>query len=96
MNSIPRYGKRSLRITYAYGTSSTPKTVERLTILMAIRDIITSKMTGSQFTSIDNVTVEGIAITKNVNQSVQFMQNHINAEIESLWEKVGFFTSVVV
>jgi len=95
INRKPRFGKRSIRVSYTYGYSSTPKSVERLTILLAVKDILLSKISSSQFDNIENISFEGISITKGTTSATSYIDS-INKEIEQLWEIVGTFINTVV
>lgn len=88
INNGPSYGKRRIRMTYNYGYATVPKTVERLTILLSIRDIIMSKMHSNQFNVQDNVSIGEISISKNIAQSVGYMR-WINGEIDRLYSEIG-------
>jgi len=95
MKNRPRYGKRSIKITYVYGHTKVPRVVERLTLLMTIRDIIRSKASGSQFSSQESISVEGMSVqAAGSSGTIIYLQN-INKEIDRCWNKVGSFSSQV-
>lgn len=95
VDNYPRYGKRSVRVTYVHGRATTPKTVERLAVLLTVKQIIYQKAGNSQFTSVDDITVETISVRKGISQTVGFLQQ-LEAEIKSLWNVVGTFKNRVV
>jgi len=88
VNNYPALGMRKVKTSYTYGSSTVPKTVERLCILLSVRDVLMSKGQGSQFDSIDNISLEGISISKGVSGSVSYFTWLIE-EINRLWEIVG-------
>ena len=88
MDKHPSTGFRKVKASYTYGLITVPKTVERLAILLSVRDILISKTTGSQFDSQDNISLEGISITKGTSSSITYL-NSINEEIKMLWSVVG-------
>ena len=92
VGNIPAYGKRRIRVTYAYGFSAVPKTVERLTILLSVKSILTSKSTSSLFDSTDSIALEGISISKNTGGAVSYLAD-IREEIKELWRIVGDMTN---
>jgi len=53
----PNYGRRQLKVTYVYGYSSVPKTVERLCILLSIRDVLNSKRNSDTQKSMTSLSV---------------------------------------
>lgn len=95
VNNPPRFGKRSIKITYIYGRTSVPKIVEKLTILLAIRDILLSKISGAQFSSTKSISVDGLSISGGMNSNAVYLKT-INNEIDKCWDKVGSFSSEVV
>lgn len=95
VDDTPYFGPRSVKVTYVYGYATVPKTVERLTILLTVKDIIRSKTSNSQLGTIDSVSLGPISIRKGMREA-GFYFNSIDAEIESLWEIVGKFSIKVV
>ncbi len=88
VNNVPAYGKRKVRVTYNYGFSSVPKTVERLCILLSVKSILSSKANASQFDSVDSISLPDISISKGTKGATEYLQD-IRIEIADLWEKVG-------
>ena len=88
VDQVPAFGQRKLRVTYNYGYSTVPKVVERLCILLSIKDVLMSKGQSSQFDSIDNISLEGISISKGVGNTITYFK-WLNEEIERLWKDVG-------
>lgn len=87
MKNFPVQGTRKMKVTYVYGTATTPKVVERLCILLSVRDVLTSKTNNNQFSPGD-ISVDGFSMSDNIGASVTYM-NWISREIESLWSVVG-------
>ncbi len=93
----PRYGKRALKVSGTYGYATTPKIVSRLTILLAVRDVILSKMSGSQFNNQKTIAVDGLMIQGGVSAGGRFSyMDLINKEIDRCWARLGSFRSDVV
>lgn len=88
INNMPSIGMRRIKTTYTYGYSSIPKIVEKLCILLTVRDILVSKAHSSQFDSIDSVSLEGISISKGITSTVSYF-TWLVEEIERLWKIVG-------
>ncbi len=95
LKTFPIPKKRSLKITGTYGFSSVPLHVQRLCTLLVVKRVIMSRMSNSQYSSTDSITVEGISISKGVTQSQSYMDG-LKAEIDELWKRVGDFNSTVV
>jgi len=87
VSDSPRYGRRQLKVTYVYGYSTVPKTVERLCILLSVRDSITSKRTESQFDGSSSINLGGEISISKFDSPTYF--NWLNEEIERLWKIVG-------
>ena len=83
----PRNGKRSMRITYKYGYSTTPANVRRLTTLIAVKAIVMSKISRSFFDSPHSISLRGIMIDRS--QSQKSYMDMINNEIDRLWIGIG-------
>jgi len=92
IKNAPPIGARKLRATYAYGYSSVPKIVEKLAILISVKSILQSTSNSSMFDSPDNISLEGISISKGTGGSVTYM-NNMNNEINQLWKDVGEFVN---
>lgn len=97
LTDYPRTGKRSWKVTYTYGYDrastdrgivSLLKVVERLTILLACKSIITTKSTGSMFDSTRDVRIGSIEIKSGAQSASQFL-NSITPEIQELWRELG-------
>ena len=97
LSNYPKIGKRSWKITYIYGydRDSTNRrviallrVVERLTILLACKSIITAKSTGSMFDSTRSVRIGNIDISAGSMSANQYL-NSIRPEIEELWKEIG-------
>ena len=88
VGNAPALGIRKVKVSYTYGFSSVPKTVERLAILLSIKSILTSKVNSSQFDSTDSISLEGISISKGTGGSVTYM-DALNKEIKELWLIIG-------
>lgn len=88
VDNIPALGFRRTRASYTYGYVSVPKTVERLCILLSVRDTLVSKGNQSQFDSTDSISLEGISISKGITSSVSYF-TWLTEEINKLWDVVG-------
>lgn len=94
VNNVPSRGSRKIKTSYSYGYLNVPGQVERLCILLSVRDVLSSKQFGSQFDSIDSIRLEGISISKGISTSVNYM-NWLGEEIERLWKIVGEMAQTV-
>lgn len=88
LRAFPIPQKRSVKITYNHGHSTIPKTVQRLATLIVAKTIVLYKMSNSQYSSTDNITIEGISISKGVSQSVSYIDK-LTDEIEKLFQNIG-------
>ena len=97
VNNYPRLGDRSWKLTYIYGYNgdstdrrviSLLRVVERLTILLACKAIITTKSTGSMFDSMRDVRIGAIEIKAGAMSGVQYLRS-IEPEITELWKEIG-------
>lgn len=88
ITNVPRYGKRAVKVIYAYGRSTTPHLIQSLCTKLAAKDVIISKAFGSQFTSIDSIQIETIRITKGASNTVDFL-NNLDKQINEIWDAVG-------
>jgi hypothetical protein len=93
----PIYGHpRAICTTYKYGYSAIPATVQQLSTKMVARRILATKANLSQFSSIDSFSLDGLSISKNITQSVNYMQS-LDLDIKRLQnEVVGAFKVDVV
>lgn len=87
VNKKPRWGKRAMRATYVWGYSTTPKNIEKLTTMMAVRDIILSKISRSFFDSSHPISLRGIMIDRNAAFATYLKS--VNEEIDRLWMSIG-------
>lgn len=101
LQNTPNLQRRSFRTTYTWGldrtatdreTIMTIELVKELCVLSAIRQILFSKGSASQFSSIDNISLESISISKGIGDSVTYTKE-INERIEGLYMKLGVLTS---
>ena len=90
-DNYPSMGMRRVKASYNYGYISVPKHVERLAILLAVKDVLMSKVNSSTFDTTDSVDLGEISITKGTGSTVNYITS-INNEIKSLWEVVGRMT----
>jgi len=104
VNNYPRFGDRSWRITYKYGydKSSTERrvvslllAVERLTVLLATKSIITTKTTGAMFDSTRDVKIGAIEIKAGAMSGGQYLTS-VQPEIEELWKNIGELRVIMV
>lgn len=97
LDNYPRIGKRSWKITYVYGYDQESsdrrvlmilRVVERLTILLACKHIITQKASGTTFDSVSDVRIGSIEVKGgSVGASVYLAT--IEKEIKELWGELG-------
>ena len=100
VNNKPYFGKkRSFKITYTWGLDRSAtdnesvrkrELVRELCILLTVRQILTSKGSSSQFSSQDSISLEGIAITKNISQTTTYLQWQKD-RIDELFGELGVF-----
>ena len=83
----PRHGKRSVRITYKHGYDTTPKNVEELTILLAVKQILRSKMSRSFFDTPHRISLKGIMVDRGPSPAVYLRE--LKDEIKELYETLG-------
>ena len=104
LTAFPRWGKRGWKITYVagYDRDSTDefviailKVVERLTILLSVKSIITTKATGGSFDSGRSVTIGKIQISSGSVSNMQYLRS-IQPEIDELWAEVGGMLQIEV
>lgn len=87
VDNFPSIGSRRVKASYTYGYSSVPKIIERLCVLLSVRDVITSKRSEAQFDGSSSINLGGeISISKF--DSPTYL-NWLNEEIERLWKIVG-------
>ena len=95
MTNIPRYGQRAIRVIYVYGYAVVPKQVERLTILLAVSDIIRMKASNASFNNSENITISELSIS-NASGSVSLYLKNLKDEIKEAWEDVGTLIAEMV
>src|SRR3990167_10779554 len=97
VQNYPRLGDRSWKLTYIYGYNrdstdrrviSLLRVIERLTILLACKSIITTKSTGAIFDSTRDIKIGAIEIKTGAMSGVQYLRS-IEPEITELWKQVG-------
>ena len=96
VDDYPRLGYRSWKITYVYGYNrdSTDrrviallKVVERLTVLLACKAIISTKSTGAMFDSTRDIKIGVIDIKAGAMSGGQYIRS-IEPEITELWKQI--------
>ena len=97
LTNYPRIGKRSWKLTYVYGYSrsstdrrvtSILKVAERLTILLASKQIITTKSTGAIFDTTRDIKIGAIELKGGAQSSSQYLTS-IEPELMELWRELG-------
>lgn len=97
VNNYPKFGYRSWKLTYVAGhdrdstdrkIQSLLKVVERLTILIAVKSIITTKTSGAMFDSTRDVKIGAIEIKAGAGSGGQYIKS-IEPEIAELWKEIG-------
>ncbi len=97
ITDFPRWGKRSWKITYVAGYDRTStdrrvisllKIVERLTILLASKMIITTKSTGAIFDTTRDIKIGAIELKGGAQSSSQYLTS-IEPELMELWRQLG-------
>ncbi len=97
LTNYPRIGKRSWKLTYAYGYDRTStnrrvvttlKAIERLTILLSVKSVITSKSSGSTFDSTQDVRIGTIEVKAGAKTGAAYLMS-IQPEIDELWRHLG-------
>lgn len=97
LTTFPRLGKRSWKITYIYGYDpdstdrkviSILRAVDRLTVLLAVKSIITSKSTEGAFDSGRSETIGRISISSGSVSNMQYLRS-IQPEIDKLFNLLG-------
>lgn len=95
--NYPRFGDRSWKLTYVYGYDRTStdrrvtsllKAVERLTIILATKSIITTKTTGAMFDSTRDVKIGAIEVKAGASSGGQYLRS-VEPEINELWKQIG-------
>lgn len=89
----PSDGLLNVKSTYVYGYSAVPADVEKLTILLVVRDILRARIADSTYSSADNITVGPISISK-ASSSASVGVKELQAEIDDLWKSVGRFRTL--
>ncbi len=95
VQNIPRYGKRAIKVTYSYGHSTTPKHIERLTVMLAVADIIRVRSSYASFSSAEDISIESLSIRNNSGASASYLRN-LQEEINRAWEEVGVMSTDIV
>ena len=88
VSKSPNYGRRQLKVTYVYGYSTVPKTVEKLCILLSVRDVLNSKRNSDAGKSMSALSVDGWSSSGGSGISMTY-QRFLNDEIKRLWDVVG-------
>lgn len=85
----PQYGHpRGIKTTFVYGYSSTvPTLIKTLATKMVARRVIKAKIDSSNFTQVDNVSLETLSVTKNTQQMVVYLKS-LDDEIKELKKEV--------
>lgn len=104
ITTYPRIGKRSWKITYTYGYDPTSsdrrvlmivRCVRRLTILLACKQIVTTKSSGSMFDSPGDIKFSEIEIRSSAGNLKTYISS-IDMEIADLWTQLGGFGVEVI
>lgn len=104
LNNYPKFGDRSWKLTYVYGydRDSTDRkvqsllfAVERLTILLASKAIITTKTSGAMFDSTRDVKIGAIEIKAGAGSGGQYLRS-IQPEINDLWREIAELSVEVI
>jgi len=95
MTNIPRYGQRAIKVIYVYGYAIVPKQVERLTILLAVSDIVRMKASSASFNNSENITISELSISNGAGSVSLYLKN-LKDEIKEAWEEVGIFNAEMV
>lgn len=87
-NVIPLSGKQRLRISYKYGSNSTPLHIQRLATLLVAKRIILSLATNQANTAGGEIQIGTIRITDPSSYGIQYL-NNMNSEIDRLYKDIG-------
>lgn len=96
LTTFPRIGKRSWKLTYIYGYDRSSsdrrvvamlRVIERLTILLSVKYILSAKGTGNSFDSGRSVTIGKISLSSGSVSSSTYI-NVVQREITELWKHV--------
>jgi len=87
VNNIPRYGKRALKVIYVYGYATVPKQVERLTVLLAIMDIVMMRSNNSQFNNSENVSMGELSFSNSSGSNAIYLRA-LQERIDEAWGDV--------
>lgn len=97
LSDYPRLGKRGWKVSYTWGYDpdssdreiiATMRVVDRLAILLAVRNIITTKSSGSMFDSTMDVRIGSIQIRSGAISTRQYL-SAVSIEITELWQALG-------
>lgn len=93
VNNIPTKGMRKVRVTYNYGYSTVPKVVEKLCILLSVRDVLVSKGNDTTMSSINSISLGGeLSVSSGISGTVGYY-TWLVSEIDKMWEVVGDFVN---
>jgi len=104
LTSFPRLGKRSWKVTYVAGHDrdstdqyviSLLRVIRRLATLIAVKNVITVKSSGSMFDSSNDVKIGTIEIKSGAGSTQSFIST-MDTEIIDLWKEVGDFGIEVI
>lgn len=88
VNNYPALGMRKIKVSYTYGITTVPKTIERLCILLSVRDVLVSKSSESLFDNQSSISIESISISGGISGSVTYYK-WLTEEINKLWDIIG-------
>ena len=95
VNNCPSQGARKIKTSYSYGYVLVPKIVEELATYLAIRRIVTSKGTDSEFSDVNAIALTGYAETKGIVGTTGYLR-WLDDQINGLWNEVGQFVNKTV
>jgi len=95
IKSFPRQGLRAWKASYTYGASTVPADVERLAILLAVRQVLTTKSSGALFDNTSNIRIGEISLTLGASSVSSYLRD-LQSEMDDLWEQLGTTTAVEV
>lgn len=99
VNKLPTSGiRRSVKVTYTWGIDRDNTTdanelrkielVRELCVLLSVRQILTSKLSGVRFDDIDDIKLEAISTSAGTNGMVKYLE-HIKVRIDELFNTLG-------
>jgi hypothetical protein len=95
VQNAPRMGKRAMRISGTYGSSTVPAEVEQLATLIVAQRILMSSFSVAHNGNWDSVSVADISLSKGGGSSYRSIDT-INRDIENMWNVVGTFYTILV